>query len=125
MDLARTFDRDRIPGAKLRREDITNALNTGLGNTRILLLPTTPTLAPRLGMDPRRDGANAEYYPRTLSQTALAGLPGLPEVSMPLLEISGVPMGVSLIGGEKQDRALLALAREVEKKADFHAGKPL
>ena len=70
-------------------------------------------------MDPRRDGANADYYPRTLSQTALAGLAGLPEVSMPLLEISGLPMGLSLIGEKNQDRTLLALTREMAQMGVF------
>ena len=113
MALAQSVDHDRIPESKLRREEISRDLNAWLGNGRSLLLPTTPTLAPRLGMDPRRDGANADYYPRTLSQTALAGLAGLPEVSMPLLEIGGLPMGLSLIGGKNQDRALLTLTRKM------------
>ena len=114
MELARTVDRTLLPLANAHRVDITNGLTRWLGDTRMLIYPTTPFCAPPLGMNPRRDGANAEYYPRTLSQTAIAGLAGLPEVSMPLLAVNGVPMGISLLGGRGRDTAVLAMATRFE-----------
>ena len=45
--------------------------------------------------------------------TAIAGLSGLPQLSLPVGKVSGCPLGLSLIGPPGRDRALLALARKV------------
>jgi amidase len=42
--------------------------------------------------------------------TAIAGFCGLPEVTLPVGSVSGAPVGLSLVAGQGQDRALLALA---------------
>ncbi|ANH38560.1 Glutamyl-tRNA(Gln) amidotransferase subunit A [Nocardioides dokdonensis FR1436] len=71
---------------------------------RVLVLPTTPSVAPLLGSDlgPVR-GA-------TLLLTCLAPLGGLPAVSLPLRTAAGLPCGVSLTAAPGRDRDLLALA---------------
>ena len=43
--------------------------------------------------------------------TAIAGIAGLPQISLPLLHDGRGPVGLSLIGPAGSDRALLALAR--------------
>jgi amidase len=43
----------------------------------------------------------------------IAGLAGLPQVSMPLATLDGCPLGLSLIGSRGADRALVALALEI------------
>jgi amidase len=47
----------------------------------------------------------------TLCVTAIAGLAGLPEVTLPAGTVAGVPVGLSLVGGLGCDRALLGLAK--------------
>jgi amidase len=48
---------------------------------------------------------------RIILLTGIAGLTGLPQVSLPLADHEGVPVGLSLIGWRGSDPVLLALAR--------------
>jgi amidase len=50
---------------------------------------------------------------RTLGVTAIAGLAGLCEVSIPGGLVDGAPVGLSLVAAPGRDRALLALAERV------------
>jgi amidase len=74
----------------------------------LIVLPTTPTLPPERGIE---DGASfAEFRTRTLGYTCLAGLSGLPQISIPAAEAAGCPIGLSFIGWNGGDEALLDLA---------------
>jgi amidase len=48
----------------------------------------------------------------SLRVTAIAGLAGLPEVTLPAATVDGLPVGLSLVSGAGSDKALLALARK-------------
>ena len=71
---------------------------------RVLVLPAAPTTAPLLGAD------LAPVREATLALTCVAGVAGLPAVTLPLTAADGLPCGVSLVGPAGSDRALLALA---------------
>ena len=43
----------------------------------------------------------------------LSGLSGLPQITLPLAEVHGAPMGVSLMGPRGSDKRLIAMAREI------------
>jgi amidase len=58
---------------------------------------------------------SGDYYQRTLSMTAIAGVGRLPQVSMPLATVASAPMGLSLIGARGEDLFLLDVARAVEQ----------
>jgi amidase len=45
--------------------------------------------------------------------TSLAGIGRLPQVSMPLAEVDGLPIGLSLVAGRGQDAFLLSVAQAV------------
>ncbi len=116
LALTRQLDRRRIGEAVERRERIHRNLRRFLGPHDLLCLPTTPALAPRLAdADPARSpqgsGSGSTYYPRTLSLTSVAGLGRLPQVSLPLAEVSGVPVGLSLLAAHGQDGFLLDVVR--------------
>jgi len=64
----------------------------------VVVLPTAPCAAPL-------PGAGDEWRPGCLELLCLAGLAGLPQLSVPV-----GPVGVSLLGGRGLDRTLLALA---------------
>lgn len=72
-----------------------------------VVMPTTPGPAPLLG-------ASAAWMDNYRSQlmglTSPAGLAGLPQLHLPVLQQEGAPMGVSLLGPVAADRALLQLA---------------
>ena len=75
-------------------------LGDGIG----LVVPTTPR--PAL----RKDAAPAEFadfYRRALTITSIAGHTGLPQISVPVGEFDGCPVGLSIVGAPGQDRALL------------------
>lgn len=80
----------------------------------LLLLPTTPGPAPLLG-------ASAEwmndYRSQLMGLTAPAGLAGLPQVHLPVLSIDGAPAGLSLLGQQNRDSALLELATHLDHAA--------
>lgn len=70
---------------------------------RVLVLPATSSVAPRIGagLQAVRDA--------TMRLTCLAGLGGLPAVSIPITTADGLPCGVCLVAAPGRDRDLLAL----------------
>lgn len=85
-----------------------------LGEHGVAVLPSAASLAPR------RDAAPADVDAvrlRTMSITCIAGLSGLPQVSMPIETIEGDVVGVSLLGPVGGDLALIRLAGLVQAMA--------
>jgi len=81
-----------------------------LGDDTVLCMPTTPSAAPRLGVT---DAEVEDVRFRTLCMTAVAGVAGLPQVSVPLLRDQRGPVGLSLIGPVGSDLQLLELAERL------------
>jgi amidase len=74
----------------------------------MIVMPTTPTLPPERDIP---DGASTvEFRAMTLGSTCLAGHAGLPQISIPAGLAAGCPVGLSFIGWEGGDEALLDLA---------------
>ncbi len=81
-----------------------------LGNDAIICLPSAPGAAPRLAMP----AAELDRFRgRALSLLSTAGLCALPQLSLPLGEIEGCPLGLSLIAPPNRDVDLLAVARQL------------
>lgn len=78
---------------------------------RILLLPSAPTVAPRFGDDLMVQMQSIRAA--TLALTCIAGIGGLPAVSIPLTTVEGLPCGVCLVAAPGRDRDLLDLARRL------------
>src|SRR5262245_41889739 len=78
----------------------------------VLALPTAPCIAPRLDT-----GAEAleSFRVRVMRLTCLAGLSGLPQITLPVGSISGCPIGLSFIGWHGADEALLDLTMKVAR----------
>ncbi|MFZ0396489.1 MAG: amidase family protein, partial [Methyloceanibacter sp.] len=78
----------------------------------MIVMPTTPTLPPERDIP---DGASTvEFRAMTLGSTCLAGHAGLPQISIPAGLAAGCPVGLSFIGWEGGDEALLDLAIKLE-----------
>ncbi|HEX3484651.1 MAG TPA: amidase [Micropepsaceae bacterium] len=73
----------------------------------IMVLPTAPSIAPALAAA----GEALELFRvRTMRLTCIAGLAGLPQITIPAGTVSGCPAGLSLIGWPAADEVLLDLA---------------
>ncbi len=81
-----------------------------LAGRRVICLPTTPILPPKRDLTLAETAAAGE---RIVDLTCIAGLTGLPQVSLPLGQFDGLPVGLSLIGWRGGDRALLELAERL------------
>jgi amidase len=108
-------DRTQIGGAVGRRERFFRQLRRSLGPRDLLCIPTAPTIAPLRGS--HAYDRDSDYYRRTLSLTAIAGVGRLPQVSMPLAAIESAPIGLSLIAAHGEDLFLLHVARAVAELA--------
>ena len=80
----------------------------------VLLLPTAPDIAPR------KDAAASdldEFRVRVMRLTCIAGIAGLPQMTIPIGTISGAPVGLSFIGWPGSDEVLLDLAVSLARLA--------
>lgn len=103
-----------IAAARQKRERISDYLASVVTPRRLLVLPTAPAPAPL------RDVTGVEmetYRNKALTLLCLAGHAGLPQVTLPTRDASGLPVGLSLIGPKESDRALIRLACELARTA--------
>ncbi len=105
--LVQTVDEAAAEAAQVAREAMTQALEDMLQDGVFLCLPTAPGIAPLIDTT---ESELREHRARVLSLTCIAGLAGLPQVTMPLARLSGCPVGLSLIGPRGSDMALLKFA---------------
>ena len=93
---------------KRARERICTLVQPGT----VLALPTAPCIAPRIDT-----GAEAleSFSIRVMRLTCIAGLGGLPQVTLPVGSISGCPVGLSFIAWHGGDEALLELAVQLAR----------
>ncbi|MGF7047861.1 amidase [Paenibacillus sp. DS2015] len=109
----RTLDAAASGSERQLMEDIRERLSTLLGDDSVLLIPTAP------GPAPLRDTLAEEleeHRSRTLQLTCIAGLGGLPQVTMPWMQVEGCPVGLSLIAGPGQDWKLLQCVAQLEEQ---------
>jgi amidase len=103
------FDEKDVAGAKPVAGAVAAAL-ARLGPGEALLLPTAGTTAPG------RDASAEERERARVSAgqlTSIATLGAAPAVSLPMLEMDGLPVGLSLVGRPGSDLDLLAAASAV------------
>jgi amidase len=78
----------------------------------VLALPSAPSIAPLI------DTPASEletFRARVMRLTCIAGLSGLPQVSVPAATVDGCPIGLSFIGWAGGDEALLDLAARLAR----------
>jgi amidase len=75
-----------------------------------IVMPTLPWIAPLIGTS----GAEVdEVRVRSQQMLCIAGLAGLPQVSLPWASFDGAPLGLSVIGARGDDEGVLAVAQAV------------
>lgn len=98
--------------ARAARQGIGDRLDRLVGEDSVLMLPSVPSIAPLC--DIGADDLQA-FRERALAILCISGLSGLPQVSLPLAEFEGCPLGISLIGPRGSDRALVDLGVTIAK----------
>jgi amidase len=78
----------------------------------VLVLPTCPAIAP---LTHAPNDVHEAFRTRAMRMTCIAGLSGLPQVSLPIGTIGGRPIGLSFIGWAGGDEALLDLAVKLSR----------
>ncbi|MDX1710106.1 MAG: amidase [Rhodovibrionaceae bacterium] len=104
---AASIDDESAAAADAERRDFAERLRGVLEDGVVLCLPTAPSIALRLDAGP--EGLR-EHRGAALSLTCIAGLAGLPQITLPLASLTGCPLGVSLIAGPGGDEMLLGFA---------------
>jgi amidase len=94
----------------LRREHVSLRMARLLAGGGVLAMPSAPAIAPRKGLDL---AASQGFRDRTLSLTCVAGMARLPQVSLPVAEVDGCPVGLSLVMARGLDMALLGLGERL------------
>ncbi len=87
-------------------------LNDFLCHGNVLCFPTTVDLAPRLD-DITPDFLAGDYVPRAMSVNAISCLSRTPQITIPIAEADGVPLGLSFIAGYGQDMMLIELCNKI------------
>ena len=111
FEYAATITPAQIAAAAMRRRAITAHVETLLGADGVICLPTSPRAAPLRGTPV--DQIEVEYRNQAMRLLCIAGLTGLPQITLPMATAGGLPLGLSLIGTRNSDRALIALARRI------------
>ena len=100
--------RNEMEEKRLVRKQLINQIENLISPGILIVFPTAPGIAPLKGRP--IDEARASRV-NTLRHTCIAAVAGLPQVSMPLIEQDGCPLGISFLGARGQDGQLLAAAQ--------------
>jgi amidase len=73
-------------------------------------MPTMPDIAP---LRSEGEAGLEDYRDRAIRMLCIAGLGGFPQLSMPLAQRDGAPLGISLLGPAGSDRSLIGLAERI------------
>ncbi len=96
--------------ARAVRQNVVSHVRKILDEGAVICLPTMPFPAPKRGLPLSQRKA---LHQRIDALVDLAGWAGTPQINLPLAEINGLPVGLSLIGPRNSDERLLAFAREL------------
>jgi amidase len=88
------------------RASFAASVRATLGDGVALVVPTAPCAALRKNAPPSEI---SDFYRRTLTLTSIAGHAGLPQISVPVGQIDGCPIGLSILASAGHDRALLEI----------------
>ena len=95
---------DDVARAQAVRDTLRHRLDALLTPGTVLCLPSAPTIAPlrKTAVDTQE-----EFRGKAMRMLCLAGLAGMPQLSIPVARFADAPLGVSLMMRRGADRALL------------------
>ena len=110
LALAARVTSEEVAAAKPTQDRVRRRLTELLPAGTLLCLPSAPGIAPLRGTP---QSELNEFRARAFGLLCIAGLSGLPQISLPLGTLDGCPLGVSLMAGPGEDVSLLAFARRL------------
>jgi amidase len=111
MAWAATVRPEDVQAAQRFRTGVMRRLEQLLGPGDVLLLPTSPRIAPFKGTEASE--LEIHFRHQAMCLLCIAGLGGLPQVSLPLATFNGCPLGLSVVGRRGADLDLLACTASV------------
>jgi len=113
--LARSVTDEQIVVAQAGRDAVISRMNEVFdGGDVVVCLPTTVSPAPLIG---QRVSERHTLRLRNSALTSIAGNTGRTQISLPLVEVDGLPVGLSLLGDYGADEQLIELARQISSLA--------
>ena len=104
-----------VESARTARAKIISRMDQVLVDGTVVCLPTTAAPAPLKG---GRISTRQGLRSRNSALTCIAGTLGAPQISLPLGEADGLPVGLSLIAPRGGDEMLISLARKISHELD-------
>ena len=104
-----------VEAARSARGEIVSRMEHVLMDGTFVCLPTTAAPAPLKG---QRISVRQELRSRNSALTCIGGTLGAPQISLPLGEVDGLPVGLSLLGARGSDEVLINFARKIAHALD-------
>lgn len=110
---AKPIDRKKIQANLYAKQLFSQKLNKFLHDGNILCFPTTVDLAPKLNEITPEFFATGNYIPRAMGINAISSLSRTPQITIPVVECKGVPIGLSFVAGYGQDLMLMDFCKQL------------
>jgi amidase len=111
FEWAATVTKDAAERERRFRGTLIERLDALVRPGDVLVLPTSPRVAPLRGLPPSEIEDTYRY--QAISLLCIAGLGGLPQVTLPVAQLHGCPLGLSLVSARDGDVTLLELASQL------------
>lgn len=105
FEAARSITEEQKKKARSEQEKVIARMNQLLTENTYLILPTVVDVAPLLDSNPKELD---DFRKNSFQLLCIAGLCGLPQVTLPLLTIQDAPFGVSILAKQNMDMPLLS-----------------
>ena len=110
--LGTSFTQPQIEAARATRDAVRRRLDEVVPAGSFLCFPTSPVVAPLRGQP--LSGKRGSQG-RIIRLSSMGGTTGRPQLSMPLAEADGLPVGLSIMGNRGDDEALIGFALQIER----------
>ena len=102
--------KEALAAAGPQRDRVRARMAALLADNAVLAVPAAPDVAPRIGGDQE---AIWDIVQRNARFNSVSPLAGLPQISLPLAQYDGLPIGLGLIAAPGGDEMLLTIAEEL------------
>lgn len=111
FEIAASITEEQAAEARSRRREIIGEIEAAIMPGDVVCLPTTPRSAPLRGS--HLTEVEVVQRQQAMALLCTAGLGGLPQISLPVADVAGAPVGLSIIARRGADIDLLGLAADI------------